>query len=319
MMGKDCRYYRKSSRENNIYYLGKYLDLKLTENRLSRFSKSPTIAQNSQEVLFSNLIGVFKTVYNSREGGFALSKDEVVGLAKRICSDLTDVVFGKVDFLRVKTRGDATGDLLTARSVSSSENLVMLIEKFNVLKQSGEYEILLLIVCFYIDFVNQRIFENHNDEIGLTILHCLLFFEFPCLQYSSFFQYLLGQKEMFGECLKVTAFNYRAGYPLTDNVLNVIVNVLYKVHHDLDKTIRVLEIENNNKKTNTIENTILKMIDSFSKDEIRAKHPNASISTIDRTLKRLKNEGKIMPLTKGRSSKWIVIKKKTTLIPLEQF
>jgi predicted HTH transcriptional regulator len=57
-------------------------------------------------------------------------------------------------------------------------------------------------------------------------------------------------------------------------------------------------------KSDNIENSILKMEEIFTKEDIRKRHPNVSDATIDRTLKRLKDEDKIRPLGKGRSSKW---------------
>ena len=57
-------------------------------------------------------------------------------------------------------------------------------------------------------------------------------------------------------------------------------------------------------KSNNIENSILKLDEIFTKEDLRKRHPNVSDATIDRTLKRLKDEDKIRPLGKGRSSKW---------------
>ena len=58
-------------------------------------------------------------------------------------------------------------------------------------------------------------------------------------------------------------------------------------------------------KGDNIENTIYRVPQIFTKDDIRIKHPYVSDSTINRTLQRLRDEGKISPLGTGRSAKWM--------------
>ena len=69
--------------------------------------------------------------------------------------------------------------------------------------------------------------------------------------------------------------------------------------------IRDYEFDSNLNKSNNVENTINKLEEIFTKDDIRNVHPYISDSTINRTLKRLRDENKIRPLGKGRSAKWI--------------
>ena len=62
----------------------------------------------------------------------------------------------------------------------------------------------------------------------------------------------------------------------------------------------------------------MKLNDVFAKDEIRERHPLISDSTINRTLKRLQEEGKIRPLGKGRSAKWIKLVKTEKKLNFQQ-
>ena len=43
----------------------------------------------------------------------------------------------------------------------------------------------------------------------------------------------------------------------------------------------------------------------FTKDDVRRYHPDASDSTINRILFKLRDDGIIMPLGKGRSARWM--------------
>lgn len=85
-----------------------------------------------------------------------------------------------------------------------------------------------------------------------------------------------------------------------------------KLYSDLGDYARDYEYESSLEisKSDYIENTIDKLPEVFSKEDIRMKHPLISDSTINRTLKRLQEENKIRPLGKGRSAKWIKLYKK---------
>ncbi len=63
-------------------------------------------------------------------------------------------------------------------------------------------------------------------------------------------------------------------------------------------------------KSDYVENTIDKLEEVFTKEDIRLKHPLISDSTINRTLKRLQEENKVRPLGLGRNAKWIKLYKK---------
>ena len=61
------------------------------------------------------------------------------------------------------------------------------------------------------------------------------------------------------------------------------------------------------RKIDSVESSILKMGEIFTKEEIRVRNPYLSDSTINRALENLKKENKIRPNGTGRSATWIRI------------
>ena len=86
--------------------------------------------------------------------------------------------------------------------------------------------------------------------------------------------------------------------PTPEAMLESITNHV-RLLESLDFYDIVLSIKSTN-----IENTINKLPNIFTKDQIREIHPYVSESTINRALQKLRDENKIKPLGKGRSAKW---------------
>ncbi|MCK7488519.1 MAG: hypothetical protein MZU97_25765 [Bacillus subtilis] len=106
--------------------------------------------------------------------------------------------------------------------------------------------------------------------------------------------------------------NWASGYADLMPLHKLLLRLFFEVYNQLSITARDHEYEQNLEisKSDYIENTIDKLAEVFSKDDIREKHPLISDSTINRTLKRLQEANKIRPLGKGRSAKWIKLYKK---------
>ena len=82
---------------------------------------------------------------------------------------------------------------------------------------------------------------------------------------------------------------------------------LLEVYERIEKLLRDYTFDTSLNKGDDVENTILKLEGIFTKEHIRKRHPFVSDSTIDRTLKKLRDENVIKPLSTGRSAKWIKI------------
>ena len=135
----------------------------------------------------------------------------------------------------------------------------------------------------------------------------MLYQVFSVFKYISFFEYYSKQLERIDYAIKQASFNWESSFPQTDTLNEIIFNILVECYDELDDLSHQYDFEKDLNKSNNIENTILKFQKLFSKNDLRKLHPTVSDSTIDRTLQRLKEEGKIMPIGAGRSSRWQVL------------
>ena len=107
------------------------------------------------------------------------------------------------------------------------------------------------------------------------------------------------------------SFNWNEGFSQVLPFHRFILKISSYAYDEINDLIRDYEYDSQLNKSNNVENTITKLPDVFSKDDIRNIHPYISDSTINRTLKRLRDIEMIRPLGKGRSAKWIKLVKST--------
>ena len=91
------------------------------------------------------------------------------------------------------------------------------------------------------------------------------------------------------------------------------MGIIASGYDELIELVKEQKYEERAFKSDSIEQIIQKLPSIFSKDEIRNQIPNASLSTINRVLVKLREEGRIKPLGTGRSAKWIKIEEKNDL------
>ena len=85
-----------------------------------------------------------------------------------------------------------------------------------------------------------------------------------------------------------------------------VFKLIGEAYNQLDGLIKNLYFAKRAYKSDVIEETIYKKMPKyFTKDDIRRFHPDASDSTINRILFKLRDEQIIMPLGKGRSARWM--------------
>jgi hypothetical protein len=130
----------------------------------------------------------------------------------------------------------------------------------------------------------------------------------------SFFGKLYFHIKEYESALDKTRFNWKEGYAEIMPMHRLLLQIFRDMYKELGDQARDYEYESKLEisKSDYVENTIDKLNDVFSKEDIRVKHPLISDSTINRTLQRMQADNKIRPLGKGRSAKWIKLYKKET-------
>lgn len=286
--------------EADIISLASILNLNITEARVKLCAKRDIVPKTKDEQLLMN----FRTIINRLQSGynhFELLTNEVQELSKVISKSHSKVNWNKKEVL------EKEGLLASKKTYSTREDLENLIALYKEVLKTKQYEQTTIITNFYVDFLNMDIFDNLNKEIALVVLYALIFQMFPIFRYVSFFSHYNKFLKMLNHSLNQAKYNWDLQFSQTDNLNEIIYHILIDSYVEIDDFAYEYEFEKDLNKTNSLENTILKFKSQFTKEDLRISHPNISDSTINQTLKRLREEKKIMSLGTGRSAKWQVI------------
>lgn len=287
--------------ERDTFYLGKIMELNITNSRFKLLIKKDSNPKNNDEKILKNIKNVFKIVAEESDK-LELTSNEFLRLAIKIYKDVKNIAYStenvtvKVNLIEEK------------RHESRRKKVEEMLKKYISLLDSNQYELTQLVTNFYIDFINVAPFTDGNEYVGILIIYLLLLKEqFKMFHYVSFFEMIYEEYNEFRSLVSKANFNWKDGFSQTGPLNNFIIDLLIAGYKKVDKLAADTKFDKNIAKTYNIENTIMKLGEVFTKDEIRAKHPYVSLSTIDRTLKRMRDENKIRPNGVGRSATWVRI------------
>lgn len=287
---------------NDTYFFVKFLGLNVSETRLKSLIYKDVLPKNKDEKFILNLKIVFTKIHKETST-FALITNEVFDLLKILYTDVLNDK--KIGF--VKSGKKSNSLLYSGNKISSKrEDLEQIINLYKKTVLENKYEISYIACNFFIDFINTAPFIDKNEEIGILLLYILLITNsYEAFEYISFMELLNDNKDEFHRVKKNASYNWVEGFSQLLPFHRFIINISLQAYNKINSLIRDHEFDAQLNKSNNVENTIHKLNDVFSKDDIRIAHPYISDSTINRTLKRLRDEEKIRPLGKGRSAKWI--------------
>lgn len=266
-------------------------------------------AKNQQEQLFRNIVTIFETIFSPRLTPFSLNSTEVLDLMKLLYQGVDEKT--RMDYKKEQKRQHS---YLQNESSSKREAFDKVCKQVDQYIRTKEIEPIFVIVSLMIDIIHMDLFTR-----GQALPLAMLIFYIMAMQqnihafrYRSFFEKVRMVRPELEQIIKKTAFQWEQGYSDAFYLYQKLLVLMIDCYDDFNRFVRDYEYDKNLAiaKTDYIENTIDKLEEVFSKEEIRARHPLISDSTINRTLKRLQEENKIRPLGKGRSAKWIKLYQK---------
>lgn len=290
----------------DTYFFAKIFDFNVKETRLKSLIYKEVLPKNKEEQLVLNLKNAFIKIHKETDT-FELFTNEVFDLLVFLYSGViheSRVQFDKSE----KNKKDSK--LLSSKFSSKRDQLDQLIKEYNIVLESKQYEVSYVIINFYIDFINIKPFVDKNDEIGFLLLYILLLINgYESYFFVSFMELIHQNKDQFKIVQLNSSFNWNEGFAQLLPLHRFLNKLSLQSYVKISDIIRDYEFDSQLNKSNNIENTINKLEDIFTKDEIRLLHPYISDSTINRTLKRMRDEDLIRPLGKGRSAKWMKLYK----------
>ena len=311
---KDLTAFRNVNIIEEVFYFAKIMNLDITDERLKLLAKKDIVPKNNSEKIVLNLKKVFHEIIFNLDD-FELIANQILALANLLFNDVIKVKFRS----EKKIEKNINNKKEVVNNYKYDLALTEMINKFKSMQASKQYEVTLLITNFFIDFYNTKIFEENNNYdvnqyVSYLIYYILLFkYEFDVFNYKSFFSKIYENMKTFQKVISQSSFNWSSGYANVSLTHSFIIERLLECYNNLEneKQKYIYVIDNKFSKTNDVEITISNFPgDTFTKADIQKIHPNVSAKTIERTLVRLQEAGKIESLGTGRSAKWM---KKFTL------
>lgn len=248
-----------------------------------------TVYRNNDEIYLANLVRIFEMIYSSND--FYLTTNEIIDLESQLCQSIN-----KPKGLKRPNKGE----------ISYRDKLDNLISIYESNLKSGKTEIQYLNASFFIDFIKLSPFYDHNELIALIILYVLILrTDITCFAYISFFKEILSREEEYKKLLNISFYMYEEGMTNISELFKFFLDIEIKSYEELHMMRRENEQDKVLSKASSVETVIYKLPETFSKDDIRKRIPTISDSTIDRVLCSLQEQGKIMPIGRGRGAKWV--------------
>ena len=297
----------KTTIEHDVIATAKILDLDVNENRLKLIVKKDSEPKTKHERIVKNLKNVFQTIQKSGVN-LLLTSNEFLQLGTKVFENAARFAF------KSDTVVEMDNILEGRKKVSRRDLLDKELKAYSDAKLKFKVEITQVITNFYVDMLNMDCFEIKNDFVSLLICYCLLFSErFNVFKYVSFFEYYYKHMVEFRGAENEAGYGWESGFSKTTDLNKLIINMMLDGYGIVEKMIKDFEFDKTLRKVDNVGSVIMKLGTVFTREDVKAKVPNLSDSTINRALFRLRDEGKIRADGTGRSAKWV------RLVPEEMF
>lgn len=164
---------------------------------------------------------------------------------------------------------------------------------------------LLLIPCVIFDFLCIHPFNDGNGRMS-RLLSLLLLYKngFDAGKYISFEEQINKNKEAYYEALRKSSIGWHEGKNDYMPFIRNFISTLLMCYQELDSRFSIIQGKNVSKHSQ-IEALILGKLFPISKSEICKELPNISVTTIEKVIKMLLNEGKIEKIGTFKDAKYI--------------
>ena len=294
---KDCYYFLEL-----LKYCG--LNLDITDNRLRLLITKGSNPVNSKEKMICGIMNVLNDLKKD-------SKRQVLN-SSDILMYLNYIFHNKVkfDMTQIKERG------LTKENERKSSRLAFdqVLDKYINVLNSKSFEPIMLSLMVYLELrmiKPYRLISEEEVDINKIASFLVLYYLFEAngvhsYHITSFFMQMVENLEEIDKAVAVATFNYYESYFKLNDFTILFLDLINESYTELINIVNEAEYLDDASKAYIIEKTIFKMDKMFTKEDIRKLNPYVSDTTIMRVFIKLKNEGVIMPLSKGRNAVWIL-------------
>lgn len=283
--------------EKDTFYLANLVGISITENRLRLLITKNATTKNKEE---EAVVGIKKAVKIIRKNAFAHTPFNGSDIL-----DYLNLIFGKnvIKFTPMMQEKNGLG----VRPMSIRLVFERMLDDYKAYLKGDLFEHLFLSVIAYMEMVNLKPYTKYNELASvLALYYMVISCDIISFSYVSFFEIYFEMKEMISTSIAKGSINYYDNYLKTADTVRLVYRLVETSYTKLKAMIKNFEYQDHAFKSDVIEVTIYKKMPTyFTKDDIRRIHPDASDSTINRILFKLRDEQVIMPLGKGRSARWM--------------
>ena len=167
-----------------------------------------------------------------------------------------------------------------------------------------EIEPLILIAAFILDFLCIHPFNDGNGRMSRLLTLLLLYQSgFEVGRFISLEKIIENSKETYYEALNKSSMLWHDGKNNLYIWVEYFLGIIIKAYKELEERVGYIENAKGSKSAR-IEKAIEGRLGYFTKNEIRNICPDVGEATINRVFEKLRVEGQIEAVGKGRSAKW---------------
>lgn len=288
--------------EVDVYFLSSFLNLNLSDNRMRLIITKDSSPRTKEEKILSNLKTVIIRIRENAKQ-FTFNGSDIL--------NYLNIIFGNGTHKFNNNFSNCNPSVSVRNQKKPISNRLLFektLEAYHEYSKKETFENLHLSMVAYLEMSQIKPFNDHNDfATYLALYYMLLRSNIDCFEYISFFQIFSKFKSKFLYEQDKATLNYPNGYFQLSEMMRILFEIITEGYTELKKIVKEKQYEEHSFKSDSILNTINTLPDIFTKEDIRSIHPQASESTINRVLTKLRNDGIIKPLGTGRSAKWIKI------------
>lgn len=286
--------------ERDAYFLSKILQLDISDARLRLVIMKDSSPRTKDETTLYNIKEVL-SAFQLKHKETSLDSSELLNIINYVYASQQI----KFDYLPIDKK-----EIHKQNGVRSKRDVLDdITQEVQTIITHQQLETIILYLHYFIDFYNLAPFTEQNESAAHLLLYLLLLkAKVYAFKYVSYFELLYKHYDTYIDELKSASFNWKEGLSQTLEFVRLMLGLVNSAYQRTSEIINDYADDQNLNKADNVENTILNISGTFTKEEIRLIHPYVSESTINRALTKLRDENKIKPLGKGRSAKWVTIK-----------
>jgi Fic family protein len=279
-----------------------------TDQRLNELILEKSVPRNRNEQEIAGYREVLATIHESYDYIFPYPSI-ILQLHKQLYSFSENAIGGRyknTDNYIAETDADGNEIIrfkplpafLTSDAMNAlAENFIKAIEK-------NEYDPLLLIPMFILDFLCIHPFADGNGRMSRLLTLLLLYRSgYIVGKYISMERLIEKSKETYYEALQDSGINWHENQNNYEPFIRYFLGILQKAYNEFEERMEYLSVKGQSK-SDRIKSVIDRKVGKITKKEIMEICPDISKITVERTLNALVTRGFIIKIGNGRTTSY---------------